>query len=407
MREPLPLSIRTIAPVYIPIELKTGVDRSSAEFSAFTSRIHQQFKDDLSPMASAKRTEYESIDSDSWDNRLFTWSNKQLNPNLQIHVFPNNIGIAVFDITVDYSDDVKGLEQASQNATIEAIKKIYSAFIESITHISSKHLGNFLYMDHSVNKEAQILWVSRAILLSKPAIQSQRIKTLITQWLKHTHRSEDAADIISGEKSFSLTWLNYVIINNDVNDERIDAMILAQYYYAAQENCNKHLKQAIDSAYNGNKKNDAQTILSRSRVTSRLHQVAFHDHLNYLTQSKRLILVNILQCWNYEALSANGKRMIEICTSKIDETESEKRERSSLLTDLLLVALSFFTVFELSLYLTELSREMMSRPTLDYNDDSPSFILQFIAEIDTDVMFGSGFFLTLLLVFVYKIIKSR
>jgi hypothetical protein len=99
--------------------------------------------------------------------------------------------------------------------------------------------------------------------------------------------------------------------------------------------------------------------------------------------------------------------MIEICTSKIDETENKKRERSSLLTDLLLVALSFFTVFELSLYLTELSREMMSRPTLDYNDDSRSFMLQFIAEIDTDVMFGSGFFLTLLLVFVYKIIKSR
>jgi hypothetical protein len=388
--EALPISIRTIAPVYVPIELKTGVDRSSAEFSAFTSLIHDQFEDDLSPMASEKRTEYESIDSDSWDNRLFTWSNKQLNPNLQIHVFPNNIGIAVLDITVDYSDNVKALEQASQDATIAAIKDIYSAFIESTTH-----------------KEAQILWVSRAILLRKPEIESQRIKTLITEWLKHTHRSKDAADIISGHKSFSLTWLNYVIINTEVNDERIDAMILAQYYYAAQENCNKHLKQAIDSAYNGNKKNDAQTILSRSRVTSRLHQVAFHDHLNYLTQSKRLILVNILECWNYEALSANGQRMIEICTSKIDETENKKRERSSLLTDLLLVALSFFTVFELSLYLTELSREMMSRPTLDYNDDSRSFMLQFIAEIDTDVMFGSGFFLTLLLVFVYKIIKSR
>jgi hypothetical protein len=405
--ELLPISIRTIAPVYIPIELKTGVDRSSTEFSAFTSLIHDQFEDDLSPMASAKRTEYESIDSDSWDNRLFTWCNKQLNPNLQIHVFPNNIGIAVFDITLDYSDDMRTLEQESQEATIAAITEIYSAFIEAITHISSKHLGDFLHMDHNANKDAQILWVSRAILLSKPAIESQRIKTLITDWLEHTHCSDDAAEIIAGKKSFSLTWLNYVVINTEENDQRIDAMILAQYYYAAQENCNKHLKQAIDSAYNGNKKNDAQTILSRSRVTSRLHQVAYHDHLNYLTQSKRLILEDILECWNYEALSANGQRMIEICTSKIDETENKKRERSSLLTDLLLVALSFFTVFELSLYLTELSREMMSRPTLDYNDDSRSFMLQFIAEIDTDVMFGSGFFLTLLLVFVYKIIKSR
>ncbi len=405
--EPIPLSIRTIAPIYIPIELKTGVDRSSEDFSVFTKRIHKHFQNDLLPIASIKRTEYESIDRDSWDNRLFTWSNNQLNPSLQIHVFPNNIGIAVFDISVDYSDDVKVLEKATQNATIKAINAIYSDFIKTITQISSEQFGDFLRMDNRGNQEAQILWVSRAILLNTQAIKNQRIKTLITQWLKHTHRSEDAADIIAGNKSFSLTWLNYVIVDTELNDERIDAMILAQYYYAAQENCNKQLKQAIDSAYNGNKKNDAQIILSRSRVTSRLHQVAFHDHLNYLTQSKRLILDNILKCWNYEALTANGQRMIEICTSKIDETESKKRERSSLLTDLLLVALSFFTVFELSLYLTELSREMMSRPTLDYNDDSRSFMLQFIAEIDTDVMFGSGFFLTLLLVFVYKIIKSR
>jgi hypothetical protein len=116
---------------------------------------------------------------------------------------------------------------------------------------------------------------------------------------------------------------------------------------------------------------------------------------------------DILQCWDFEQLTENGQRMIEICSSKIEDTENKKREKSSLMTDLLLVALSFFTVFELSLYLTELSREMMSRPALDFNDDSRSFMLQFIAGIDTDVMFGSGFVLTLLLFFAYKIIKSR
>jgi hypothetical protein len=231
---------------------------------------------------------------------------------------------------------------------------------------------------------------------------------LINDWLAHTYRVDDAKDLLAKNISYSMTWLNYAIVDfNIVNDERLDSMILAQYYYSAQENCNKLLKQAIDSAYNANKKNDAQLKLNQSRVITRLHQVDYHEHLKYLTRSKRKILVEILTCWNFEQLTANGQRMIEICSSKIDETENIKRERSSLLTDLLLVALSFFTVFELSLYLTELSREMMSRPALDYNDENSSFMLQFIAEIDTDVMFGSGFFLTLLLVFVYKIIKSR
>jgi hypothetical protein len=402
------LNIRTIAPIFIPIELKTGVDRSSPAFTEFKRRIHEQFKVEFKPIADENKTDYESIDSDSLDYKLFTWCNQLLKPELQIHVFPNNIGIALFDLTIEYTDDVKLLERRAQDATIEAINDTYPAFLEAIRQVCDKKYGEFLCLENSPELEPNILWVSRAILLHQDDILTESAKQLITDWLAHTYRPDDAGDIITGVKNFSLTWLNYIVIDADGdNDERIDAMVLAQYYYAAQENCNKMLKQAIDAAYNENKKNEAQAKLSRSRVTSRLHQVDFHDHLNYLTPSKRTILEEILDGWNYDQLTANGQRMIEICTSKIDETENIKRERSSLLTDLLLVALSFFTVFELSLYLTELSREMMSRPTLDFNDDSRSFMLQYIAEIDTDVMFGSGFFLTLLLVFIYKIIKSR
>lgn len=78
-----------------------------------------------------------------------------------------------------------------------------------------------------------------------------------------------------------------------------------------------------------------------------------------------------------------------------------------MLTDLLLVTLSFFAVFELSLYLTEFSREMMSRPALDYNDENTSIFLRFIAEIDADVMFSLGFGLTLVLVLLYRHAKRR
>ena len=77
------------------------------------------------------------------------------------------------------------------------------------------------------------------------------------------------------------------------------------------------------------------------------------------------------------------------------------------MTDFLLVALSFFAVFELSLYLTEFSREMMSRPALDYNDSKSSFFLSVIAEIDADIMFSFGFGLTLLLIIVYRYIKRH
>lgn len=402
------INIRTISPIFVPIELKTGVDRSSTSYVEFQSLIHTEFNSNIQPRLAKNKMEYESIEKDSWEHKLFTWQDKELAPELLIHIFPNNIGIAVIDHTFEYTGDSNALEKSAQNTATQLIEDGYAALFEFLKKISNKQYGDFFRFDEHALKKAEILWVSRAILTPSKTLSLPLIKSLTTEWLKHTYRPADAEDILAKVKTFSMTWLNYIIVDFDeVNDERLASMILAQYYYAAQEKCNKLLKQAIDTAYSGNKKNDAQQKLGRSRVTSRLHQVDYHEHLKYLTKSKCKLLKDILKCWEYDQLTKNGQRMIEICSSKIDETENIKRERSSLLTDLLLVALSFFTVFELSLYLTEFSREMVSRPTLDFNDDSRSFIFQFIADIDADVMFGSGFVLTLLLVFVYKILKSR
>ena len=111
--------------------------------------------------------------------------------------------------------------------------------------------------------------------------------------------------------------------------------------------------------------------------------------------------------WEYEQLVVNSERMIEVCNTQIQEEDNKKRERSTVMTDFLLVALSFFAVFELSLYLTEFSREMMSRPALDYNDNKSSFFLSVIAEIDADIMFSFGFGLTLVLILIYRYIKRH
>ena len=213
--------------------------------------------------------------------------------------------------------------------------------------------------------------------------------------------------LIQGNIKYSLSWLNYVVIDAVDDDPQISTMILAQYFYTAQENCNNLLKQAIDSAYNEDKLSVAEKKLSTSRVLSRLHQIDFHEHKKYLNRFKRKLLDEILTCWDFEQLSDNSTRMIEICSSRLEEADNKKRERSTVMTDLLLVTLSFFAVFELSLYLTELSREMMSRPALAYNDERSSFFLNLIAGVDVDIMFVFGFALTLALVYIYKRIKSK
>lgn len=404
----MPIKVQTISPIYIPIELKTGTDRSCANYQQFLTDLADKLTTLQLTTQTENNLEYEAIDKDSWEHRLFIWKNETLAPNLTLHVFPNNIGIVVINHHLEYDNNVQKLESAAQKQAKTLINDIYSDFTATITEVCKTSNSDYFKLTESASNQAKTFWISRALLVNSQDLSNVSNQTLIRQWLAHTYRPKDAEDIIAGQLTYSMSWLNYVIIDAETaSDERLESMILAQYYYTAQEHCNKLLKQAIDSAYNGNKHDNGQDKLARSRVNTRMHQVDYHEHLKYLTRNKRQILEQILSCWNFEQLTTNGQRMIEICTSKLEETENAKRERSSLLTDLLLVALSFFTVFELSLYLTELSREMMSRPTLDFNDDSRSFMLQFIADIDTDVMFGSGFFLTLLLVFLYKFIKSR
>ena len=191
------------------------------------------------------------------------------------------------------------------------------------------------------------------------------------------------------------------------SDFRLEAMRLAQYFYTAQDICNKKLKQAISSAYLQKRLSESQKKLEKSRVEARLLLIAYHDHQKYLTREKRKALTEILETWEFDALVQNSTRMVAVCTSKLQETQDQKREKSSWLTDLLLVSLSFVAIFELSMSLTEYSREVMSRPALEYRDDKASTFLSFIASIDADVMFTTGIVLTLVLFVMYILIKKR
>lgn len=184
-------------------------------------------------------------------------------------------------------------------------------------------------------------------------------------------------------------------------------MILCQYYYVSQEQNNKELLNSIEIAYTQSNKDLINKYLARTRTACRLNQIAFYEHIKFLTRPNRALLENILDGWQYNQLVENSERMIEVCDARILEEENAKREHSTMITDFLLVALSFFTVFELSLYLTEFSREMMSKPALDYNDNNSSFFLSLIAEVDTDIMFTFGFGLTLFLILIYRYLKRN
>jgi len=398
--------------MYAPISLAVGVDQACDDYQLLINAFSQRNERCLPIHAIHQEQDYKEIDRDTRDNRLLLWQTPS-DPDLKVHVFANNI--AVVEINLALSDDNNADELAAlcQEHTKQRMAQVYPLLIADLKRLFEQGNSKQLCFEQAPSSP-NIYWMSRTLITDAQDLKQPKLQQLLRTWLKDTQRPSDADDMIEGNLSYSLSWLNYAITDiqtpsqpTDQDDPRIGAMVLAQYYYSAQENCNKLLKQAINSAFNSKELSQSERQLSYSRAVTRLHLIDFHEHKKFLNRYKRKLLDQIMDNWDFHQLTENSQRMIEVCSSRLEEADNKKRERSTIMTDLLLVTLSFFAVFELSLYLTEFSREMMSRPALDYNDDQSSIFLEFIAGIDADIMFGLGFGLTFLLILTYRFIKVR
>ena len=423
------LQFRTITPFSSPLSVQLGTDQFAPGFIASLRAL-----EDLMPPTESgsepqislqgkfchlggqqnETRQYGSTESDTKDIRLMCWQPID-EPNVMFHVFTNNIVIAELNFHIDsqtYVDQqegwlVKSIEQDAQDHAKKIIRNHYNDFFADLNQLA-KHLPKSISIDPS-HVLPDISWTSRTLVVTDEFLAKEQHQTLLTKWLAKTMRPEDATDIINGDKQFSMTWLNYAIMTPEPvgQDSHIHTMVLCQYYYVSQEHCNNELRSAIELAYSPNKDNHIDKLLAKTRTACRLNQIAYYENIKFLARPNRVLLEEILGGWNYQQLVENSERMIQVCDARIQEEDNKKRERSTIMTDFLLVALSFFAVFELSLYLTEFSREMMSRPALDYNDSKSSFFLSVIAEIDADIMFSFGFGLTLLLIIVYRYIKRH
>ena len=425
------IKFRGIAPIHSPLSLRLGVDQFSPQLikslktidlNGFIDKNGNQVQSSwqgrflhLGGQQNEDR-QYLSTEQNSKDIRLMSWSPVD-NDNIIFHVFANHIAIAEAEVSIDINELttsfdttnalVKYLEQCVQDKAKAQVDEYFVDFCQDLQQLHQQLSQEFIYSAANLNNNRS--WVARTILIDDKQLAQQEMANILTVWLKKTTRPEDAADIIAGKKDYSMTWLNYAVKDARPlgEDPYIQIMVLAQYYYVSQEHCNSSLRGAIEIAYGHVKKQRIDKKLANTRTACRLNQISFYENIKFLNRPNRALLENILDGWKFNQLVENSERMIEICDARIQEEDNKKRERSTVMTDFLLVALSFFAVFELSLYLTEFSREMMSRPALDYNDSKSSYFLGIIAEIDADIMFSLGFGLTLLLIIVYRYIKRN
>jgi hypothetical protein len=422
------ITFRGIAPIHSPLSLHLGVDQFSTAFIETLKSINLDYSIDTlgnkTPLVwqgkihhlggeKVQKRQYQSTQSNSKDVRLMSWSPAN-NPNVMFHVFANHIAIAEIELTINLDTFTTSIEQTNKKIE-EEVQNIAKGEIESYLddfYADLERLKAFVSQDFvfcTISGAQSGDWVARTMLLNDEQLKNEKIQSLLTHWLMETSRPSDAADIIARRKNESLTWLNYAVINAKPvgHDPKILIMVLAQYYYVSQENSNCALRGAIEAAYAQVQKQKSVKMLASTRTACRLNQISYYENIKFLSKPNRALLEDILNGWQYNQLVENSERMVEICNARLQEDDNKKRERSTVMTDFLLVTLSFFTVFELSLYLTEFSREMMSRPALDYNDSKSSYFLGVIAEVDADIMFSFGFGLTLLLIIVYRYIKRN
>lgn len=409
--------IVTFSPMKTPISLRVGIDPHSTRYKALQRNLREfientdyESKGCLSSLGEQTdhvgdegidQYQYTSIEENVQEMHICTVPICYKNSELRYYFYPNEIAVVEVYFSAAVLEEIDGtLDEKINRFCSKAINQTQNtvfALFSSFLNKTSKN-RDLTYCDKF--GESQIFWTSRALCFETSQLEAPGIPELLTKWLKDTEVPEHAQALLKGLKT-SMTWLNYVLIDVQKNDYRIASMTLAQYCYFANEKCNLALRNAIDNVYQGAQLAVARECLQTTRAEAKLHQIAVSEQMKYLTRPKRSFIRDIFVSWEYESHVENGKFMIEVCNDKIAEVDAKQRNINSKKTDRILFSISLFAVFELLVFLSQYSREVMSRPALDYTDLEQSWILAFIAGLDADFVFGIGIFSMLALGITY------
>lgn len=399
-----------------PINLRVGIDPHSHQYKNLQSRLSQYINvtvyDDkpdvirLDELEKQHREEsaqhqYESIDVNQQEMHICTVPINFKKAELKYVFYPNGIAVVEMYFSVNILEDSEiSLEKRINRFCSEAIYHTQNVVFSLLESFVEKQRGASALSYIKGYEKTKVYWTSRALCFDTLQLSEPGVFEIIEKWLENTEVPSHAKSIFEGLKT-SMTWLNYVLVDVKKNDFRIESMTLAQYCYFANEKCNLALRTAIDNVYQGARLSNARKCLQSTRAIAKLHQISVNEQMKYLTRVKRLFIKDIFDSWEYYLQVENGKSMIEICNDKIAEVDAKQRNINSKKSDRILFSISLFAVFELLVFLSQYSREVMSRPALDYTDSEQSWILSFIASLDADFVFGIGIFSMLALGVAY------
>lgn len=405
----------TVSPISMSLELRAGIDPRSPLYDTILSALPATTAELRVPNRNTdlSKPDFSDLGRDDYDLRLLVWRPSVADnaTSAEFHVYPNGICVVIARFDLPASLTSAQLEMRSQEITRNLIDAHASKLNTLLDELASRLPNLMMSIDQGrgpISRDG-ISWISRALFLKDEQRSSTQGQILIRDWLKETLSPDDAEAIIAGRQNYSMSWVNYLFMEGmDTDPEELIATVrLAQFFFSAQSELNIQTQRAMTEAFLQKDVRQASASLTTAREKMQLLTIQFGVQKSFLRRSRKRQLDQLLAGWEFEELAKNGERMVATSTSKINEIANTRADRSSFVTDLILAGIALLAVIDVSLYLTEYSRQMMSQPALEFNDDRLSWILSIIASIDTDSILLGGAVTILILVGIYAYWKLR
>lgn len=301
------------------------------------------------------------------------------------------------------------------------------------------------------------MWVTRSLVFERADgmadKESRRDRELraeiVAHWLKDVTDADEAAKRCTDNlKAMNTSWLNYFFgeesYRGDYPDDgwrepgggegsaseegtesgepgggagagafcpEWEAMLIAQYYYAAFDRLQSKISRILAVSVAGEGKRRVSAVKSKLDGAIRdanMLKVDFEENRKYYARRILSKVDAILDGWGFEGrLRPQIDKRIEDCAGRLDELHSRSIERSSVYTDLILLAIGITGVFEVLLFLSMYGRTMSADPELAIYDRTSAFnIADWIGGSSTDVVLFAGLVFSTGLILLYAYFRT-
>jgi hypothetical protein len=270
----------------------------------------------------------------------------------------------------------------------------------------------------------RVNWVNRSLLVESSS--ELHLQEVIGHWLKDCGDPDLIRNTQDKPDAFAIRWLNYVFREDayawkKTDDGSIDhahpfcdewqAMLNAQYYYAAFEALNDALISTLARSYRHPKvtgmanTDDLRKLgrqLERYTVTANLATLEYHNNFGYYKRNIGSTMKSIMQGWDFdEAILNEVKRKSELCEQRINDLHKKADSRSGFYSDLLLLGIALISVSAFLFQLIEYGRNMSHNADLAVYENNTWNLIKFISERPTDFVITLSFVLIVVLFILY------